>query len=364
MKILTLLILLPTVAFCQNFSSDDFNPTRLDSVVYKIPFSASDFEKSHLPFSKIEILDLRFDTSKLGFIIDRITKNTSFNDFKKLKLASGIAPEIQRFYNEYFKHCFTESDDKLLIVLKRLWINYAPSNPGDRKRYDFIEESVQNIYTKFEYYMHRGEFYYPLFRKEKTYQLSGDSIKEKNNDLSFFRNTLIASIKNEDFSSFFAKAGSGKKMIRSEIDSFNAKRLMIPSLLATKFNQGVFLNSLEFINNEPSVKEFKKNQKGKLISIGEKKAGYMVYFAFADENGIHIKDSKNSQLFRINNCFEFLSEEVFYFPKSAVEVFLDAIPAPQSIYGMQIPQNMTSSQTKIKVIFVPRQLDMETGEVY
>jgi len=120
-------------------------------------------------------------------------------------------------------------------------------------------------------------------------------------------------------------------------DSFNVKRFSLPILTASKYNEGVFVNIREFINNSPSVKIYKINQKGILVFGEEDVAGH-TYWAFADSKGLHMDPSKKMDLFRVGNTFEFFIKDAIYFEK---------------LVGGSIDN-----------VYSPRQVDMETGIIY
>lgn len=104
----------------------------------------------------------------------------------------GIEKALTNFYSDYYKLPFKDSADKLLIVLKTLWIdNFLSADITDGLRYDVTRESYQNIHIKFEYYFEQSSFFYPVKRIDTVYQLTEDVIhspgfKFKGNDLSFF----------------------------------------------------------------------------------------------------------------------------------------------------------------------------------
>lgn len=344
------------------------SPADLDSIVYDINSPKALSRELHFPFSKIEIIDSRFDTSKLGFTFNVKSKELAYTDYKKIKLSNGVAKNMQEFYQNHYKACFNNSEDKLLIVLKNLWISNLAVSLQSEREYDQENPSLQDVYAKFEFYLCRGQDYYALTRIDTLYQLRDENIKAegsglKLNDLSFFTCAIKELIEKPDYNNLLVKIADKRKFSISEINAFNEKRFSLPILTTEKYNQCVFLSSDEFINNAPSIKDFKINRKGELSDYGNKKERLKASWAFADRNGLHFKSAKEPEIFRTGNTFEFFREEVIYVSRTIAGSFIDIfsfIPTP-GLYG---PPINSSSQTRQKVIIVPRQLNMETGEVY
>lgn len=366
--ILALLFFVPQILFSQENPKLIKSPADLDSIVYDISFPKVLSSELQFPFSGIEIIDSRFDTSKLGFTFDLNDKRLAYKDFKKIKLLNGVAENMRQFYNNYYKVCFNKSGDKLLIVIKNLWISNLPVSLQSEREYELEHPSLQDIYIKIEYYLHKGDKYYPLIRIDTLYQLKEENLKTqgtdfKLNDLSFFNYTIKELIEKTDFDKLVEKITDKRKFTIGEISAFNEKRFSLPILKAVKYNEGVFLTSNEFINNTPSFKNFTVNKKGKLATYGNGREKSVASWAFADSNGLHLRSAKDVEIFRTGNTFEFFSEEDIHVSRTITGNLIDVfsfIPTP----GISMPPLYQPSQTRIKTMIIPRQLNMDTGEIY
>jgi hypothetical protein len=357
LKIICVILIFPLISVGQKLHKIYYAPADLDSIQYNI--SPKTFAPSEigLPFSGIEIIDARFDTSKLGFEFHREYNSLHQKDFKRIKLEGGIQLALKDFYNEYYKPSFNNhSNNKLLLVLKTFLINNIPSADYPLNvRYNITRESYQNIYVKIEYYLKRDEQYFAMTRLDTVYQLTESNIhspelKFKKNDLSFFTYVIKSAIEKYDFNALITKAENGKKLTISEIDSFNKKRFLLPALTDTAFKHGVFLTTKEFIDNSPSVTkyEFKKIKGNRYLYInGDFKKDHF-YFATSDSQGLHFNLSKKNEVNRLGNTFEFFSFADIFLPKTMGGAFLD-------IGGSGANQDY---------VMAPRQLNMETGEIY
>lgn len=358
-KIICVILIFPLICSGQKLRKNYDAPAELDSIQYNI--SPNTFAPSEigLPFSGIEIIDARFDTSKLGFEIHREYDGLRHKDFKRIKLKGGIQLALGDFYNEYYKPCFNTTTNKLLVVIKTLFINSIPIIDYPLNvRYNIVRESYQNVYVKMEYYLKRDEQYFAMTRLDTVYQLTesvlhSPDIKFKKNDLSFFTYVVKSAIEKYDFNALVTKAQNGKKLTVGDIDSYNRKRFLLPALTDTGFKHGVFLTTKEFINNLPSVTKygFKKIKGSQYLYIKDDDTKPHFYFAISDSEGLHFNSSKENAVTRIGNTFELFSFDDIYLPKTMVGGFL-------SIGGSG------ERGANHQYVLVPRQLNMETGEIY
>jgi hypothetical protein len=243
------------------------------------------------------------------------------------------------------------------------------------REYEIENPSLQDIYVKLEYYLHRADAFYPFLRIDTLYQLREENLKAqgtniKLNDLSYFNRTIRSVIEKTDFDKLVTKITEKRKFASYEINAFNNRRFDLPVLTAVKYNEGVFLSSKEFINNNPSIKSFTINKKGKLAAYGNGKEKFAASWAFADSNGLHKRSANNVEIFRTGNTFEFFNEETVHVSRTIAGIFFDAlaaVPMPGTFMSPVTPLDRTSvntTQTRVKTIIVPRQLNMETGEIY
>lgn len=345
------------------FAQPDDNPNNLQVKIFELSVKTIPSESLTLPFQSIKIMDSRPDTSKLGYrLIHKFLKTNP--EFEKILLAQGIEKGIERFYNEYYQHNFIPNGKVLLISIKKLWINNVPLRQGENQRIDIDNISWQDIYAKFEYYLGSVDAYAPLKRIDTIFQLTpgkkdaGYDPKDENK-LPFLCFALEKMVENVNYSFYIKDLEKKKKMSVEDIEKYNAASQNI-AILNEPIKKGVFLTFDEFKNNQPSVISFSKRKllKKKIYEIVDEKDNVILdYFAYYDGEKLaiakHLADlfSKNiSQdnygIYKVNNSFQFFEN---YFQYTGRET---------TITG--------SNQTVPAVILVgvPRQLDMETGEIY
>ena len=366
-----LLLILPVKGICQEYSNRDEVPTNLKTAFYSIAEALPETCPIHLPFKKINVVDARFDTSKLGFEISKKFIDVNFKDFKKIRLEGGTQKSLEKFYNEYYKSCLEDSSGQLLIVLKTLWIDNVPNRSfKETRRTDIIKKSYQDIHTKIEFYLQKVNEYYPLKKIDTVYQLTEQNLPLfdtdlKINDLSFFIYTLKDIIEKRDFNVLLSNATNRRKLTFNQIDSFNNKRFQLPILVKKDINEGVFINFNEFSNNKPSIKDYKIDKFG-ILKLKTDSIDSKNYWAVRDESGLHLwahskLDSRSfmrapvrSDIVRTENTFEFF--------------IFDQIMLPTTVGGsiarfLLIDIDLGSGG-KVRSVMIPRQINMETGEVY
>jgi hypothetical protein len=373
------IILFPTLLFSQH-KVKMATPEDLQSITYSLDADKIEPGEIKLPFGKIEIVDARFDTSKLGFEFNRKFIDLDYKDFKKIKLEGGIANGLQRFYNEYYKNCFNNPEYKLLLVFKTLWIDNRPTRNNNNAGNDLTGGALQNISTKVEYYLKAEENYYPLLRLDTTYQLMQEQLASLKislikSNLNFFYCALKSIIEKYDFSELISNVKSGRNISFQQIDSFNNKRFAIPILTQNKISYGVYRNFRELSANHPSVTDFKiKNEN---LEITGDTAQTHIYLAFADENGLHMNTEYKRSItglilsdpyrnplnfnklkkfiaVRAGNTFDFFVYDYIIVPKTTTGKLLNLVP----IGGIG------ANADKQKLVLSPRQFDMETGIIY
>lgn len=365
---------LPFFGFSQKADKNDVSTATLDSIVYDLTQKSLAPSSIFLPFSSIEIIDTRYDTSKLGYEIHKTHDRISNNDFKKIKLNKGVQESIQLFYNDYYSLCLKGQMNKLLIVLKTLWIDNVPSDYIPLESSKIAEhESFQNIHVKWEYYIQSEHKYYPFKRIDTIYQLtqsiiSSKGFKFRKNDLSFFTFVLKSQLEQIDFSDIDRKYEHKKGLSFNSIDSFNRKRFLLPIINSQTVKKGLFLNFEEFKNNNPGIIDYEmKKEKKEMVWINKADSKTIEDFYFvSDSIGIHIGSEKRRSVVPVGNTFEFFSWGSVSQSKTLAGSMLNLIPTDYQIYrfNQQFQRRFDTETGTTKSYLVPRQINMDNGEVY
>lgn len=344
------------------------NPDNLRSKLFELKIKTIPPDSLKLPFESIQIIDARADTSKLGFFIRSVSPVTGTSMFQKIILSNGIAKGIEKFYNEYYKNNFTSNGKILFISIKKLWIDNMPNGHSKFQRKELDRFSMQNIHAKFEYYSGVINEYVPLKAVDTVFQLtpitkveSYDASNEKN--LPFFCFALEKMLENINYENYTTSLENRRKMNLEEIIKYNYRPKDV-AILNESIKTGVFMNFEEFKNNKPTITNFSKRKipKKKIYEIADEKNEVILnYFAYYD--GDKLAKSKalsslsasnisqdNFGIYRIGNSYQFFENLVLNTDFSV------NIPYKNTIVALKIPANNLNA--------VPRQIDLETGEIY
>lgn len=327
--IFLLLLLLPCIGFSQ--PADKQNPESLDTRLLDFKLKRSAKADIKFPFSKISILDYRYDTSKIGFCTALSWWNGKTRLYEKVMLREGLQSSLENYYNEYYSNSFTTSSLSLLIIIKKLWlINSTVMSQGS----DSYGKGLINYPTiKFEYYLiDDSTNYYPVKRIDTVYKYAEYLTKNIiSRDLYILSYALTASIESIDFNKYVPLSKSRlKKRTLQDIISFSRSGIDKPILTSDKYKAGVYMSFAEFLNNSPS-------QQIENLDLLEN------YWGYSDGTSIYIY-YHHKKLYKCGNTFEY---------------FIDKVQA----FGNDIFSS-DGNRPRIKAIATPVQLDMETGKPY
>jgi hypothetical protein len=189
-----------------------------------------------------------------------------------------------------------------------------------------------------------------------------DYDRKEEGKLPFLCFALEEMIENVNYALYIHDSMKKKKMTVADMENYNARMKNIPILKET-MKQGLFLTLDEFKNNFPSVTSFSKRKLRKTnISELVDKNGHTILHYYACYDGITLRigkplsslSKKLSQnydvMYRVGNSFQFYDD---YMINNAIRGTITGdIP--------DIPYEFNYRS----MLIIPRQLDLETGELY
>ncbi len=360
MKISLLLFLLPLFTSGQVNKLDEDNPFRLNSKRYAFESKYLAPRDVKLTFSSIKIIDNRFDTSKIGYTKRNTFLGATKKAFSKIDFKDGVEKSFEQFYNSYYENAFDKSGFTLVMVLKKFWYSLVSQNKSKAiniLRYDRNEAS---IYYKIDYYLEKNSQYLPLKRvdsviniNDEMVDLLNDNVEDKEQFL-FVKNLLKHLVEKYDFSPGLKAFNNYPKKNYVEIQNYNKKMFDIKILEDSVFTKGVYLNFKDFKENKPSILNFveKKSRyssirKEEFIEDENGKAINQLW-GYSDGSFFKIGIYSHDKIYRVNNTFEFFVPAVWYIQNTNT-------PGNS---GLVIPSNIRNE------IWIPMQIDMETGQIY
>lgn len=347
MKIFLLVLgLLPFIAQSQNVKPDRDNPDRLPEKEFKLIVEKFAPGEIKLPFASIKIIDNRFDTSKFGFAPASGFISNRKRTGVKMIFKEGIAKTLEDYYNEFYQNNFSQNGIQLLIVLKKFWISGVDNKRN--KDIDIANNEISKsfLYCKWEYYLNKNELLIPVKRIDTVVNgVVFQSEKNKNMEIQnwnqVFKLILNGLIEVFDFSSAVTQINKLPGKTWADVQQFNATYFDMPALKDSIFNKGVYLNFDEFKRNKPSIINFKEGRirlgANKYENYLEDDRGKRIsnYWGYCTGTDVRIGKYRNEKLYRKNNAFEFFLQH-------------------QLVNGADGPKD----------IWIPYQLDMETGNIY
>jgi hypothetical protein len=316
-----------------------------------------------IPFGRVEIIDCRYDTSKIGFL----PKGRSF---KKLVVSPGLSKNVETVLNlSLKKNLDPSSSSTLVIVVKTLWLKLylaskdKPSEAESTTLYNDLE-----CMAKLELYAKTDSNYYPLFRIDSSFRSQTDIPKARGAAVMVpFEKCLsqLATVPIENLSAF-------KKLSWTDVEQFNKKRFEKPILLTDHLQKGIYLTFKDFVENKATQKEFevhfgKSSDQLYVTENGERKL-FTEFWGFCDGEKLYANGRLEFyELLRVQNSFEITvvfknthGGSVTPATLNAGDVSSVSILSGMTYYGLgKLFGAVTPKGEKI-----PFQINMDTGKIY
>ena len=165
MKFSALLILISfNITALAQVQQKDYPSNRLRCQTFELEAVAGT-DSLLLPFSRVELMDVRSDTSKYGFF-----KPPGSSEQFKYCFKGGATAQLTQFMNAYLsKNLESGKDGYVLMCLRRLWITRDDTSTADR----VIKDRIRTM-LKAEFYLYSNKAFHPLFRFDTTVSKEGN----------------------------------------------------------------------------------------------------------------------------------------------------------------------------------------------
>jgi len=224
--------LIPFTAFTQEGPSDKYYVC-----TYVKPDISISKPVQPLPFSRINVIDCRFDTTKIGYLY-----TSSSTEKSAVCMQGSVESYVRSLLNKYYSDA-SSTNDKILACIRNFWI-------VDTGQYD--ASYVLNL--RIEFYLNRQSCFYALYRFDSTFVLAGEteSWAPLLNKMTMASTRKLYQVDQFNFQELFCYSAR-------QIDSFNFVSRNIPILKAGFLRKGVYLNFSQFKRNHPAYAEFEKS---------------------------------------------------------------------------------------------------------
>lgn len=317
----------------------------LADCTFILPDTSFDAPMKKLPFASITVTDVRFDTTKLGYLTASIKEN------ERRICLSNAGKQIGSYLTDHYASDSVVNGEKIFAFIKKLWIDDVGV---DSVRYGF--------FFKIEYYLNREECFYPLYRFDTAMVMHG----ELSTWGTWINKGLIASAR-KLFHTNQVNLDQLKCYSLRQIDSFNYAPKNIPILTERILRKGVYLSFYQFKNNKPAYRDFGINAdedfdilyvQGKNL----KDSAINDAWGFCDGSKLFIRVGQNFYpLHRVDHNFEYYGIDKTgnhsRFPYSPGSRYLDPLSAG---IDMGFRKLMSRIETDVERLSL-YQLDMETG---
>jgi hypothetical protein len=355
-KLLTLvsLVFLTLPVKAQNGRNDLINLKPLG-----ISLPAIHYEKK-LPFSQIEVIDCRYDTTKIGYI----RKNGSF---KKLIVPAGLQPSLDNILNMSLAENFDPAQNQsLLVVIKRLWLKETNQAETEKRKMVVADNASLLKFSacsfKLEVYLKKEDNFTPLLRLDSSLSYE-NSLKRYGGDIVMAPFELcLLRLQNINFEK---AAASSKKLNWKTVEDYNQQQFNKPILKNPPLQRGLYLSFSDFLQNKLTVKDFEVEYGNLtdqlyLVNKGEKTL-YTDFWGFCDGGKLYIRSGLNFyELFKQHNTFEFVGSI------GIEKKTIDAL-SPYTENGTALPLNTYPFKVRNEHVITnnlkPYQLNMENGDV-
>jgi len=335
--------------FCQDHSEDDqiFENMRVEIIETSFNKPA----KITIPFTKVEVLDCRPDTTMIGFY------ETPLKKFLKLNFKNGLSSLTNNFLLNNYAFQSDLQSPGLLLCIKNFWASTAIEVGSEDIT---TNEFTKGIVVKVDAYAHFGDFYQPLARVEFYHLLAAIN---KSNIKQIIEVVLQTAMK-EILTKTDKLKQENKQLTREQIDIFNSAANSIPILSDTYLVRGVYNSFKEFKMNQPASRDFEvqNGRLGDMIFVKDaagQEAPERNAWGYCDGKKIFMKMS--DKFYELHRCGQTFN--VF----GAIQLTRRSNIKAGNVLLLGLAAGAVGSQNKKTTYYLldkPYQLEMNNGEVY
>jgi hypothetical protein len=309
-------------------------------------------EKTTIPFKKVIIKDFRFDTTKLGYVINK--------GISRIVIKENPSSFVTKTINEYFKNNLDITSDKsLLIIIKSFWFQQGAfdlvANDKIISKDAGYTDRAGVCFTDFELFSFSNDSYQAFMK----FRYDFVDYKYNTQSLLYLFYIPFDSLLEKIHATNVEQVLSNKRKLSwSRIDSNYKNRYNLPVLANGIMEKGVFLSFEDFKNmkvNYPDFQVKKSNITDELyVKSNDKEEILTDFWGYCDGKNYYIRVGYNFfKLYRQNNTFDL-------FGSKYINTINTDIPVPITPGGLQ--GNLQLHKNKLDSR--PLQLNMDSGLTY
>ncbi|MGZ5135185.1 MAG: hypothetical protein ACXWCG_08545 [Flavitalea sp.] len=274
---------------------------KVEQISYSLALSDPLNVQKALPFNKVVVHDVRFDTSCIALYwqwdLLKIIRN------QKLNLSGGFPSSISAYLNNSFKENLTENGSEMICYFKKFSLTGKDTLIENIRR----NEAISQVRVEVECFYKTGELFFPAFKHDTTY--TDRSIKIKESFSSIVRE-MLEPLKQKLISMDSSSVVKKKRFTGEEVLNRYVQRLNVPILTTSNYVRGVYKNWQEFKRNMPSITKFRvktaRSNAYFLIDSNNNVITPSTFFGFCDGQTIWLqRGDYGYPLYKVGNSFEF-----------------------------------------------------------
>jgi len=306
-------------------------------------------EKVNLPVSNIEIMDARFDQTKIG------TKTVNaLQEIKTLDLIfeDNLSTYLTKKFQQWFSFD-SSSTDKMILLIKDFRLSEDIS--------EFVSKSMRKeklFYLSCAVYIQRADSCYKIDLISKW-----ESERNKINDKklckeaheNFVTNVLLYDISHLNF----AIKSDNEVYARNEIDKQLKKRFEVPAL-NEEIRKGIFKTFEDFLKNKPADISFSRkiDKHGKAMLFDSSGKIINAQNAWGMCTGEQVFYFVNEHYYELKRRAGFFEVKTFYTTGDRTIFMLD------DLYKLAYISNGSRRAFTLKNVPAFIEVNMDTGELY
>jgi hypothetical protein len=209
----------------------------VEQISYSLALNDAPNVKKALPFSRVVVHDVRFDTSFIALYwqwdLLKIIRN------QKLNLSGGFPSSISAYLNTSFKENVTENGSEMICYFKKFSLTGKDSLLENIRR----NEAIIQVKVEVECFYKTEELFFPAFKHDTTYTDRAIKVKES---FSSIVGEMLEPLKQKLIAMDSSSVVKKKSFTREEVLNRYTERLNLPILTTSKYVRGVYKNLQEF----------------------------------------------------------------------------------------------------------------------
>lgn len=312
-----------------------------------LEFSGKKFSgQEKIPFKAIEVIDFRYDTTKIGYIKQ--------SGYAKIVFPESSSASLTRILNScYSINLKPDSEKTLIILIKSLWLQegYLEMSPEDKIKHG-TESNIGTCVADIEAFSLTDSLLQPLIKIKDVFMYAPFNFKHLEDFLLLPFDSLVR----KTASMNVGEVLQNRRPMSAETVRAAAMRRYDYPILREIPQKGVFLSFEAFKQNKPEYAEFAIKE-SKLtdelyIQNGNDEQLLTDYWGFFNGTDLYLKLGFSFfKMIRQNNSWDVFGSKFVQIKYNNNGFNSGGI-------------NINSNSQRSKVVAKPLQLNMETGKPY